>query len=358
MEVQERGSADLRDSPGVVSANEWWAQSAESPTVLAVAAHGNPSNASLHAAVCTRFFTLLEEPDRAGLERINRNARASASGHSSVSRLGGAAIGGLLFAARRRTVPRLACLIFITTFVTACGDSSPSGPSPSGPELTEVITTAHFEFRYSRSDSVDVAWQEAFHEWATRELQVTISRRIVYSKYLTPHHMLALHNGPGNVNAWADPDRFMLHTIWPTDNHETIHLYSSTMGRMTSLFNEGLAVAFQVDPVRGDMTPRWNNRHVHDIAASLRASGRLVRLDSILTIDGFRGLDSQVSYPVAGSFVRYLWDVRGGIEPVRKLFTGSTQADPPALVRSKFEAAYGRSLEALETEWHAFLDAR
>ena len=256
-----------------------------------------------------------------------------------------------------RTILRMSIVLFVTALVTACGNDSPTGPSPTGPPLTHVVTTAHFEFRYSDGDTVDTAWQEAFHDWATRELQVTITRRIVYHKYLSPTHMLALHYGPGNVNAWADPDLFTLHTIWPTDSHETIHLYSSAIGRMTSLFNEGLAVAFQVDPVRGDMTPRWNNRHVHQIAASLRTSGRLVPLARMLTIDDWRGIDSQVSYPQAGSFVRYLLDVHGGMAPLRQLFSGSTQTDAPALVRSKFEAAYGRPIEALETEWRAFLDA-
>jgi hypothetical protein len=257
------------------------------------------------------------------------------------------------------------CRAFATPFVTAavtvvgvalaaCGGPS-SGPSPSGPGLTETITTPHFEFRYSTGDRVDAEWQEAFHAWATRELQVTITRRIVYHKYLSPQHMLALHNGPGNVNAWADPDRFTLHTIWPTDSHETIHLYSSSIGRMTSLFNEGLAVAFQVDPVRGDMTPRWNNRHVHDVAASLRAQGRLVPFARMLTIDEWRAVDNQVNYPEAGSFVRFLIDTQGGIAPIRALFAGSTQTDPPAVVRAKFEAAYGRTLDAVEAEWLGFL---
>ena len=61
---------------------------------------------------------------------------------------------------------------------------------------------------------------------------------------------------------------------------------------------------------------------------------------------------------MAGSFVRYLLDVQGGIGLVRQLFAGSTQTDPPALVRSKVEAAYGRTLDALEADWLAFLDAR
>lgn len=257
-----------------------------------------------------------------------------------------------------RTMAGAAWMLVVPAFVTACGGSAPTGPSPSGPPLAQVVTTPHFEFHYSSGDTVDTAWQELFHEWATRELDVTITRRIVYSKYLSPTHMLALHYGPGNVNAWADPDLFTLHTVWPTDNHETIHLYASTIGRMTPLFNEGLAVAFQVDPVRGDMTPRWNNRHVHDIAASLRATDRLVPLATLLSLDGWRGVDSQVSYPVAGSFVRYLLDTHGGMAPVRQLFTGSTQTDPPALVRAKVQAAYGRTLDALEGDWLAFLEAR
>jgi hypothetical protein len=122
-----------------------------------------------------------------------------------------------------------------------------------------------------------------------------------------------------------------VHTIWPTDNHETIHLYSSTFGRVTSLFNEGLAVAFQMDPVRGDMTPRWNNRHVHDIALSLRVQGRLPALGTMLTTDAFREMDSQVSYPVAGSFVRYVLDAEGAVDRVRDLFARSTQADAAAV---------------------------
>jgi hypothetical protein len=241
--------------------------------------------------------------------------------------------------------------------VAACG-GPPTSPSATWPAHTETLATAHFDYHYSQGDNVDAAWQEAFHDWAVRELRVTVPRRITYYKYMSPAHMLALHNGPGNVNAWADPDRFVVHTIWPTDNHETIHLYSSTFGRATSLFNEGLAVAFQVDPMRGDMTPRWNNRHVHDIALSLRLQGRLAPLGTLLTTDAFRGMDSQVSYPVAGSFVRYLLDAEGAVDRIREMFARSTQADPAAVTRQNFKTVYGRELEDVEAAWHRFLDGR
>ncbi|HWI19665.1 MAG TPA: hypothetical protein VNT81_18055 [Vicinamibacterales bacterium] len=249
-----------------------------------------------------------------------------------------------------------AAAALLATVLAACS-GSPTAPSAVA-ELTERVSTAHFDFAWSRGDSVDTVWQEAFHEWATRELDVTITRRISYSKYLSPGHMLELHYGPGNVNAWADPNLFTLHTIWAFDNHEVIHLYASTFGQATSVLNEGLAVAYQVDPVRNDMTPRWNNRHVHDVAASLRRQGRLVPLGEMLTIDQFRALDSQIAYPVAGSFVRFLLDHHGGVAPIKRLFGLSAQRDAPETTRSNIASVYEKPLEALEQDWLALLDRR
>jgi hypothetical protein len=256
-----------------------------------------------------------------------------------------------------RAVFRALVITLVPWVVQSCGET-PTSPSNGGPPLSERAATEHLDFAWSAADRVDTVWQEAFHEWATRELQVTITRRISYSKYLSPAHMLALHYGPGNVNAWADPDLFTIHTIWPTDNHEVIHLYATTFGRATSLLNEGLAVAYQVDPIRGDMTPRWNNRHVHDVTAGWRRQGRLPPLGQLLTIDQFRSTDSQISYPAAGSFVRFLLDAHGGVVPIKSLFALSSQQDAPAATRRNIEAVYGRSLEALEEAWHAVLDAR
>jgi hypothetical protein len=67
-------------------------------------------------------------------------------------------------------------------------------------------------------------------------------------------------------------------------------------------------------------------------------------------------VDSQVAYPQAGSFVRYLLDTQGGIGPLRQLFTGATSTDPPASVRARFELIYSRSLAAIEGDWHTFLE--
>lgn len=70
----------------------------------------------------------------------------------------------------------------------ACGGESPTSPSGNWPPHMQTIATAHFDFSFSQGDTVDAAWQEAFHEWATRELQVTITRRITHYEYMTPAH--------------------------------------------------------------------------------------------------------------------------------------------------------------------------
>lgn len=106
------------------------------------------------------------------------------------------------------------------------------------------------------------------------------------------------------------------------------------------------------------MTPPWNNRHVHDVSAGWRRQGRLVALGQMLTSDQFRAVDSQISYPAGGSFVRFLVDTQGGVPPITALFSRATFQDAPETTRRHIEAVYGKTLEALEAEWHALLDAR
>ena len=49
------------------------------------------------------------------------------------------------------------------------------------------------------------------------------------------------------------------------------------MGHPPSLFTEGIAVAHQVDPPRGLLTPRWNDQDLHALARGYDLAGRLPR---------------------------------------------------------------------------------
>ena len=150
----------------------------------------------------------------------------------------------------------LSLVVALACGASACG--SPASPSSAeGMALGRVIETASFEFRFAASDSVDVAWQEAYHAWAIAALGIPAPRRIRYYKYLSRAHM-GTHTGNSNTNAFANPDLFEIHTIWRFDNHEVVHLYSSVWGHPVALWTEGLAVAFQTDPPAGDFVARWN----------------------------------------------------------------------------------------------------
>ena len=238
----------------------------------------------------------------------------------------------------------------------ACG-SSPAAPSAfTDLALGVGPVTDAFEYRYAPNDSVDVQWQETYHRWAVEALNITVPRRIRYNKYQSRAHMESLI-GVGNTNGFANADTFEIHTIWPRDNHEVVHLYSSVFGRPVALWSEGLAVALQTDPAAGDLVPRWSGVALDDHARRFRADGRLIPIPELLTTSGFRRFDPNTSYPEAGSFMRFILDTCGLAGVTRFYATGAVQ-DSAASVASQFEAACGRSIGSTEQAWLVKLESR
>ena len=240
--------------------------------------------------------------------------------------------------------------------VAALGCSgSPTSPSPpsNGPPLPIIGESANYVFRASAGDAVDAVWQETYHAWAVATLGVSSTRRITYNKYTSRAHMQSV-TGVGNTNAYADRAGFALHTLWPIDNHEVVHLFTSGWGDPVALVNEGMAVAFQIDPSR-DLTPRWSGTPLHELARLFRQQGRLVALTRLVETSGWRAEDPNVAYPESGSFMRWLID-QHGLESVRALYARAAGPNEPAAgVRAAMVAVYGRPLEELEQEWLAFL---
>lgn len=240
--------------------------------------------------------------------------------------------------------------------LVACADgSSPTAPTGAA-SLSQVVDTPTFLFRSAPGDTVQVDRQLAYHAWAQRELGITSARRITYNKYLSREHMGEVI-GVSNTNAWAEAPAYAIHSIWSYDNHECVHLYASALGMPVSLLTEGLAVAFQTNPMANDLVPRWSGTFVHDLARAFRTDGRLVPIDQLLQSSQFRSQDLNVVYPEAGSFIRFLIDAYG-LATFKDLYGQVASNDLAASVAAKFASVYGKSVGELEVEWRVVLDRR
>ncbi len=250
---------------------------------------------------------------------------------------------------------RFAVAVALLMGVACGGGSSPTAPTGAA-VLSQVVATEAFLFRSAPGDAVEVDRQLAYHAWAQRELGITAARRISYNKYLSREHMGAVI-GVSNTNAWAEAPAYAIHTIWSFDNHECVHLYASALGMPVSLLTEGLAVAFQTNPIANDFVPRWSGTFVHDLARTFRTDGRLVPIGQLLQTSQFRSQDLNVVYPEAGSFVRFLVDAHG-LARFKDLYGRVTSNDVAATVAAKFASVYAKPVDELEAEWWAVLDRR
>lgn len=224
---------------------------------------------------------------------------------------------------------------------------------PQGGTLDQTLSSEHYLYRYASGDHVDVDRQEAYHAWLIGALPIAPAGPVEYRKYKDRAHMEAVTGRA--TNGFADTTRLLIHTIWPWDNHEVVHtLVIRAWGHPPALFNEGIAVAHQANPAAGDLAPRWNGQDLHALTRAADAAGRLPDLSRITTSTGFFDFDTQLTYPMAGSFVRWLIDTRG-LGPIEALFRTSSFGAPAADTEAKFQAAYGTSLSAAWREWRDWL---
>jgi hypothetical protein len=241
-----------------------------------------------------------------------------------------------------------AALALLATFAAACNH-------PSQPALPFAAESANYRYYYGSGDHVDSDWQERYHAWATAQLGILLPQKISYYKYVSRQDM-GDRTGRYNTNAFALPETFEIHTLWPTDNHEVVHVYTSLFGRPSSFFNEGMAVAFQVDPVTGDFVSRFNGVAVHDACRQYLQSGTLVLpLDRIIQGSDLGTVsDSVLAYREAGSFVRFTLD-QYGLPKMMQFFRTSPSTESAASLKAHFQSALGIPLDQVEQEWLAML---
>lgn len=244
----------------------------------------------------------------------------------------------------------------VSAAIASCGGGGPTTPSQSA--LPVAGESVSFRYHYAPGDSVDANWQESYHAWATTKLGVRVAQKIDYYKYQTREDMGA-HTGNYSTNGFAEPSRFEIHTLFPTDNHEVVHIYTSLVGRPSDFFNEGIAVAFQTNPAAGNFESVFNGQQVHQACQQYLQLGTLVvPLDRVVQTSDFRAISDQVlSYREAGSFVRFAVDSYG-TDRVLEFFRISGRDDSLATIKQRFATAVGVPMDAVEAAWMEMLRTR
>lgn len=252
------------------------------------------------------------------------------------------------------SAPFVPLFVPLILMLAACGGSG--GPTaPTQTPLPAASESASFRYHYAAGDRVDADWQETYHAWATAQLGLHVPQKIEYHKYQSRQDM-GNHTGNYGTNGFAEPARFELHTLWPTDNHEVVHIYTALVGRPSDFFNEGIAVAFQTNPATSRFESVFNGQEVHQACAQYLGNGTLVLpLTRVAQTSDFRAItDSVLSYREAGSFVRFMID-RYGIARVLEFFRISSRTDSIPTINARFQTALGVSLEDAETAWLTML---
>jgi len=212
--------------------------------------------------------------------------------------------------------------------------------------------TEHFLITYPRGmDKLQLDRLERELEFRHGQLTAFLSggpkERIRVFYYRSPEEKAALVGA--QQTQFAKPWRLELHVDGTGAlKHELAHVMASPYGsgpfRVTTRYGlwpsmgivEGLAVAAD-NPADELSLQQW--------AAGMRRQKLAPDVREIVRPQGFYLAAPARAYTVAGSFLRYLAETHGP-EKLRALYE-----------RGDFETAYGRSLDALATEWEKSLDA-
>jgi hypothetical protein len=222
--------------------------------------------------------------------------------------------------------------------------------------LTKHMSSTHFDYYYTESDqeAIDTSWQEKYYTWLIDNLNLDSGIKLAYFKYRDREHLKRVTGKETNGFGEVGTNRF--HTIWKIDNHESVHIIvTQLIGHPPAIFNEGIAVAHQADYFKyPDFIPGWNGQDFNKLAKNYKQNGEIPSLDKLLGTYSFWDYNSNITYPVSGSFVRYLINHYGLLK--MKEFIGKSKfEDSKEKIRNDFMQTYGLSIENVWSEWESFI---
>lgn len=205
------------------------------------------------------------------------------------------------------------------------------------PGFVLAAQTEHFSFYARDGRRVDALRAEESLRRVEQLLGQAVRGRSEYYRYGSEQEIAA---GTGTYAAGVTfPAARQIHTIEECHDHEIVHLVAGQLGDPGAFFQEGLAVAL------GNQG-RWRGKAVHRLAKSTVRGRRFSDL-----VARFDGMDPELSYPLAGSFVLRLAETHG-VAKVAAFF----RACRPGQDRERaFVQVFGQSLEEAGTAWLASL---
>lgn len=275
-------------------------------------------------------------------------------------------------------------LVFCCALSVACGEGStressasrsitslPAGlDSSMAATLTERVESENFVFYYEPGDTVWVDRQEALHRWAVDYLDINIPTKIDYYKFSFTDMQAAV--GTRGATGRGFPRHFALASIHSWHPHETMHIYTFSICQSMTvrLYDEGMAVAHEVDPLENDWVPRWTQwpgRGGYVYAEKVRehrAAGKLHPIEEILDSHSFlqvrhaeRGtVNNRVLYDQAGMFVSYLIHTFG-IDKMKQAICSVSDDDSRDTILQEFKKVFGISVGEAERAWWVYLDS-
>lgn len=220
-------------------------------------------------------------------------------------------------------------------------------------------SSSHYNYYYVQDDAItlDTVWMESHYNWVKDKLALEESPLLNYYKYKDKHHLTS--STGKNTNGFAEIGTLNFHSIWHPEGHENVHvLVHNEWGHPPALFTEGIAVALAPQAIYGfgnfNPEPTWNGNKLDEIALSFLEQEQIPDLHALLESNSFHTLDSNLSYPVAGSFVRYLMN-EYQLENLKEVFKNTSFFDTSQKLITAFSQTYGKELSLCWDEWQQFL---
>ncbi len=186
--------------------------------------------------------------------------------------------------------------------------------------------------------------QQLFDNYCTR-LGIPEVDRPKINAYLYPDSQTlydAIGERTTRKSYWDEAE---IHSIYPVDDHEIIHIITKPYGVLPLALGEGTAFYLIGD---------YKGKPVLKVAQDVLNQGYLPSLVSIVDPGLMNRISPDLVGPAAASFVGYLLEMFGP-DKFLDLHRKANAAVTPAEFKTAFDAVYGVPVEKAEAEWRRLL---